>query len=305
MQLDEVNEFWKYALHCFFGELGDKAFFVTVLLSGWVASWESVRNSRRVLLHQFVVFAAAVCGLTIHVMWACFHIHAMQNTHSIHFAGMVIMLCLGFRIHLDLKTFEKTDQPSWCADYATERLEGEQKTLETIAWNPLSKRCATPQPAWNVPSPPAWNPLAFGYGSVEPPACDMPDAVLDSVCGDLPAKESSAQSLVLVGFLTVILICVVEVGDQAQYSLLTTVDSQTGAKLAVSSTIGYIMATLAATLIGHIMERTFPDPRLLFATELGFFCMAVTCFSQAVLGLSTFAIARRATALLGLDSLQD
>merc|ERR1719316_1223814 len=74
---------------------------------------------------------------------------------------------------------------------------------------------------------------------------------------DKGEEEVPFWSLVIVGTLTAALIFVLEVGEKAQYSFLTSGEEK-GFMLVFSSMLGYLPATCIAMLSGYMLEIQLP-----------------------------------------------
>lgn len=313
MQLQEIGVFSKFALRCFFGELGDKTFFVAVLLAAWVATWDGLCAGWQQRQHQLMVLAGVLAGLVLHAVLVSVHLVSVTGSSAFSFAGVVLLVAMGTRLHLDLRKVQLRD----AQQRAKPDLVDQAKQSEE-AWNPRG-------PTVGTPAQTAWNSMAFQ--ATAPPTIDAPAADQQALAGPgskdygsttsseaaVPAwvkepnlmkpseeKGTPIGTLLMAGIVSMVMIFVIEVGEKSQFQLLASGELW-GASLVVSSLIGYIFATGIAVLIGYYMESMLDDKWLLFVAEMGFFAMGLVCFSQAVLGLGFLSIGKTA-ALLGFSS---
>jgi putative Ca2+/H+ antiporter (TMEM165/GDT1 family) len=236
-----------------------------------------------------------------------------------NFAGVVLLVAMGTRLYMDLgkaQLLNSRDFPTGVTSTETVSKQSNE------AWNPLAPTETAAATSWNntafrkqtlaankaadtnsevsADSPQA--PAMQRYGSMVAPPAAVPDWVKEEPYAQ-PIQEEGTPigSLLLAGLLSTILIFVMEVGDRSQYSFLSS-DDKKGLSLIVGSMIGYMLATCIAALIGYFMEGTLDDKRLLYTAEMGFFALALVCFSQAILGLGPLSLGSQVTALLGLGS---
>jgi len=304
----QIDIFWRFALRCFVGELGDKTFFVVVLLTAWVATWDGIRDSgREQRQHQLMVLVGALAGLLLHVILVSFSAVSVGGSSIFNFIGVALLIVMGIILHL--KLHKEKASGKYIADERDVRKEKE-------TWNQFAPQpragAASDIERWNSnafrAAPPSTLPVEGqqqGYGTVVAPpgGAASPEWAKDEL---RPGDEGGVRlsSLLLVGAMSMALIFVIEVGDRSQYSFLTS-GRTTGASLIVSSMLGYTFATCIAVFVGYLLENMI-DPKhnswLLFAAEMGCFAMALVCLSQAVLGLSPLSIGTATAALLGIHS---
>lgn len=295
-----IGVFWRYALRCFFGELGDRSFFVTLLLTAWVASWASRRAAKRVVQHQLMVLAGALLGLLLHLTWVTLHINGRWAASTFNFMGMALLVAIGIQIDLELRRLQKDAIPS------LDKAESETGDGGDPTWNSYAQHHFTKRTSWNP-----W--AGTSEAGDKAATTDQSSAIATSQSyGTIKTKEvpptinegeeeAPFWSYFIVGILTAALIFVLEVGEKAQYSFLTTGEEK-GFMLIFGSMLGYLPATCIAVLSGYMLEIQLPPkwlPSLWFAAELAFFGMALACFSQAILGFGSLAIVvKKATVVL-------
>lgn len=273
-----MDAFVKSLLRTFFGELGAKPFFLAVLLTAWVATWEGTRLAKggHQRHHQLMVLVGILAGLLLHSILVAFHIISTSGSPAFGFTGAMLLVGLGAKVQLELRYAQDREAS------LSEEGKAAMKNEKDEVFNPLAAPLTAPtQSPWNrfafrtQPAPPA-----EGYGSTSAPTTATEQEPVKLVEEDrLPV-----YTLFVAGFISMTLAFLVQVGEASSLEL----GEQKDFMLILSSNIGYFLSTCIAVLIGYLMESVLhPDVWVLFAAELGFFAMALVCFSQAVLGLSS------------------
>lgn len=313
--LNVSNGFWKAVGRCFFGEIGAKTFFLTILLTIWVATWEH-RKSRYALLHQVMVVVGALVGLVCHSFLVSANVMTSSGNAAFNFGSVVVLFFMGVVLRVQHGRLPK--EPDSKGDDSLKKLEETTDQAEAPSWNPVATNWST-QPSWNplaekgqsataVPSPdvapatkgpdPAqqqWaSPPGQTYGSMAPPNTSWQTEKLG--VSDVE-EQFPYYTLVGAGILAMALGFIVQAGQQP------VIPNLSGAVVVGSSLLGFVPALLIASCIGYAMEGFADNPsatkRLLFAAELGCFALALVCFSEAMLSLRMFAGAKSPLALLG------
>lgn len=273
-----MDAFVKSLLRTFFGELGAKPFFLALLLTAWVATWEGTRLAKggHQRHHQLMVLVGTLAGLLLHSILVAFHTISKSGSPAFGFTGAMLLVGLGMKVHLELRYAQDREAS------LSEEGKAVMKKEKDEVFNPLAAPLTAPnQTPWNrfafrtQPQPPP----AEGYGSTSAPTAAEPEPVK-------PVEEDRLPiyTLFFAGFLSMTLAFLVQVGEASSLQL----GEQKDFMLILSSNIGYFLSTCIAVLIGYLMESVLhPDIWVLFAAELGFFAMALVCFSQAVLGLNS------------------
>lgn len=304
--LHDAGVFWKFMFRCFFSELGGKTFFVVALLAAWVATWEGVCVGRQQRQHQLMVLAGTLTALLLHAILVIFHAISSWGSSVFNFTGAALFAAMGTKLHLELQKAQLG-----VAEKLGDKMSEEKDETATV-WNPLAPQI---QPQWNsmafraqpntasqAAAPADRSQGAAGvpaqtYGSMPTPPSSVPEWAKE-IPKPVGQEAVNVRTLLFAGFLTMVLVFVVAVGDRSQYSFLQPGETRS-ASLVVSSMLGYILATCLAVLVGYFMESILhPDVWVLFAAKLGFFALGIICFSQAVLGLSPLSLRNAATALL-------
>jgi len=290
VQLQQLGTFWKFSLRCFFGELGDKTFFLTVLLTAWVVTWESVPHGRPQRHHQLMVLAGALSGLLLHVVLVSFSVVSAKGSSIFNFISVVLLVSIGIKLHFQVQSVRKLaearestyDEPAAKVKDDTQAWNTAGAAPTSTSWNNYAARAQPPTEEG------AQSSSAQGYGSMNEPEKDAwgHDAVKDP-----PQEEqkTSFNTLIVAGLISMALIFVIEVAERSQYSFLASGESK-GTSLVLSSMLGYTVATCFAVFVGYLMESMMKDEWLLFTAEMAFFAMALISLSQAVLGLSPLSM---------------
>lgn len=301
----QLGTFSTFALRCFFGELGDKTFFLTVILTAWVATW--VPRGRPQRQHQFMVFAGALMGLLLHVILVTFDLISARGSALFNFLSVALLVGIGIKLHFQVQSRRKAQE--YISDEGATKTEEDAQAWNTTGgaptastWNTYATRAAEVQAGITSAEEPQWqhasaSPPAQDYGSMHEPDKDLIKEHLQEE-GSALAK---CNSLVIAGVISMAVIFVVEVAERSQYSFLSS-GQEKGIMLIFSAMLGFLVATIVAVFFGYFMESMMKDEWLLFTSEMALFAMALVCFSQAMLGLSTLSMREAATALLAFTS---
>lgn len=301
VQLQQLGTFWTFALRCFFGELGDKTFFLTILLTAWVATWESARRGQAKRYHQLMVLAGALAGLLLHAILVSFDLVSARGSTVFNFLSVVLLVSIGIKLHFQVQNAKLAGHE--CGP--TKQVETQDQVWNTTAgasW--MNGRAQPPSSVQSNGTTEAsteqWAHFRAGaqdYGSTNDAEKDPCD---HDIIKEPPQDEqiTSFNTLIVAGLISMALIFVIEVGEVSQYYYLAQgVDK--GVWLGSSSMLGYTIATCVAVFAGYVMEsQILSDEKLLFIAEMAFFAMAVICTSQAVLGLNSLSMRQAAMALL-------
>jgi len=302
---------WRSALRCFFGEMGDMTFFITVLLTVW-CPLRGVRSGRQVNIQHLFVWLGSVCALGIRsVLVAVGPGDVWQSGFNFITAGMMIIL--GFKAKHELaQVYAQKGIPS--KPEVPPQGNAETRTppgstnwnpiantfLLPATWNPLyhdsekDAAAAPEEPGVTVGSPGGNGggpqQAVQGYGSIVPPQAQRPVALVPTARKPEDSEEEPGGIILTLSLslgIPLVMIFLGEAGDKSQGALIGC--EVQGAEFVLVGMLGYAVAALIAVVTGFVLERALYDEQLLFSVEIGLFVMSFVCITEGLLGLGALA----------------
>lgn len=302
----QLGTFGRAAALSFVAELGDKTFFLTVILAAWCPV-SGIRNKPGASLQQAFVAAGAVCAMALHVSLLVV-IPGFPGSHHSFFdwslgsAAVVFQGALGMQAMLELRRAERTRKDSSTTaklisnrplhaskgdigqefnpssflgtfkaynpdDYESESGEGGAPAAAQEAGK------ADPDRKDGCGHNPFEDEVAATYGAVNINASAAP-----SQKKEVPSTLSSASAALLIPFVAIFLD---EVGDKSLEALRAEVSPTI--VIATGATIGYMISSMFAACVGFLLERQLTERRLLFAMVTGLWALVLVTCSQAIL----------------------
>lgn len=289
----------------FFGELGDNTFFLTLLLTAWSPAWHS-RSSKagqREWLSPFLAFTSAFLALLI---WNIVMSGAPVCTWcaASSFLAASLLIVVSCTLHCQRKPLPPEEER-----LAQEFQEGSGASPPLGEWNPLASRRSPDAPQWNPLSKKRPLPQELPLQQEQPAATGAEASPFQGDWQQSPygtvlpstTEEEQPDWFRLCAFmaLSFLLVLFGESADKSNTVLLDTLGPG-GALGIISPVLGSFLALCVAGLCGFVLERAVPDQFLLLLVELGFFAVAIMCFSNGA--LSTRALTRVTEALLQMTS---
>jgi len=293
--------FWRSALCCFFGELGDKTFFVTVLLAAWCPSWDGVRNSAdgktMACILQLLVLAGAALSLLVRTLLASAGVHPTWWVAGFNFIACATFIGFGVFVRHQRGFAGKAEKSTATGSTRAENPFHQSETSaidhqEPEKWNTWAQQKMTAQETWN--------PLSYnsaeraGVQSLESGWQQQQQQQNYGAVWSLP-KDVERQSgnevvFMILAFLAgLVTVFMCECVDKSQTAFLNAGNQSYGFRGVISAMVGYIPAIVLAVGLGSILEGTLMDEWLLFAIQIGFFSLGFISCSQACLALASIA----------------
>jgi len=315
MQLDGAT-FWHAYLRSLLSELGDKTFFLTIVLAAW-CPWEGIRGSGDRLLQLCLVFAGAFLALALHAVqfltaepsasgrWTC----------TCEVLTCLFLFVLGAKAKLELGRVDANGQQSSGQQAVSANPFKEPLPPGTMPaggkWNerafgaltaPLasSTECeerpaAVYGPCACIPTGGKWNEKAFGalmapwvvsmereeqpsavYGSFSPPMTSA-----HGVFSERISDKLVSHILAFVATLTLVFMAEAEDKSQDAFGTLPAKTSPDTDVIA-GAVLGFLPATALAVFLGFILERQLSDQRMLFFVTCVLLGLSLVAFSQAL-----------------------
>mmetsp|Transcript_114600 Transcript_114600/g.356919 ORF Transcript_114600/g.356919 Transcript_114600/m.356919 type:complete len:335 (-) Transcript_114600:59-1063(-) len=283
-------------------ELGDKTFFLLLVLSLW-CPWQGLRDSKAVPFERFLVFAGASVALLARLIVLAYWPYLESVDCWFDVASGALFFLLGLRAVVERRLAEpepEEEQPP--ADKEKTEEAPQEPAATDPKWNQLAfswlpsvptpkNPFAADEPA-DEPAPAAqqWNKTAFptaptpeddqeraaspGYGTMDAPPTSA-NGVLSERMSD------SLASRIMAGPLACVLTFVLQADDRSEEALLDF------GRFHVSSVLGawtgLMLAAAAAVIAGRVLRWAFFQKRqALVAVILVLFSLGLVCFSQAI-----------------------
>jgi len=238
--------FWRTLVRAVFSEIGDKTFFLAMLLSAW-CPFGGLRTSGRVTLQRMLVMLGAILAL---LLWTLL----ISVGVSRHWCGFAfnIASCVGFTLMGMKALIEMVGRDS-----------PEAKTIadEENSANPFSSATDS----FDSTAGPTEQKLHKAYGS-------LPE--------EEHAHSTEGCALFLSWAVPFVFGIIAESEDKSAVALIE--GASMGADTVLGAMIGYIPVILFAVFIGTLLERSFVQSRMLFVVGLGFLVLSFVCLSQAL-----------------------
>jgi len=264
---------WHACLRSFLGELGDKTFFLTVILAVW-CPWDGIRGGSEHSFQLAMVFAGSLAALLLRVALASAGLGALPTRdNACEATACIVLTILGLKAKIELDR----------ADAKAAKALGERSPLkgggaeteaadEPVKWNTAAFASAPPAPKW--PEPPA-------YGTLQP--ASPADGILSEPLGDkLVSHVLAFVAPLALGF-------ALEAEDKSS-GALAAIHRGGSPSLALGAALGLVPAVAAAVGLGYVAGRQMSDQRLLFLAVVGLLALSLVSLSQALahLGAANF-----------------
>lgn len=292
MMVEALPPFMKAALLAGIAEIGDKTFFVAMLLSAWAAQCTRAR---------ILVFSGCVLALAFHAGATAFaHRIDVVVTHhaTLHLFSATLFLGLGIKALLDLSradsdVLQKRQREK--SAMLTGKHEGNSYADYLMNQN---------KHLWNDPNPASedsTNPFAEDvegsrYGSIQ----DIPQApaVAEPQYAPMDPQEDNLPALLAVFFCSFVLDLVSEFGDKSAFQLNSS--QMRGHNLFFGALLGFCAVTAFSCSVGMVIRWHVSERRLLFGAVLASFALSMASLSD---GLMCFGESHKWTALLPYRSI--
>lgn len=259
---------------CFLGELGDKTFFLTLVLAAWCPFY-GVRNCPDSVLQQGLVLAGVACALAARVVMVELGGEPAWWDRYFDFLATVVLLVLGVKAKIELRYADAAD----CADRLSRTRAADRSTSpKPTFWTPLS---------YYDPDPPVAQ-AAVDHRSVEQ---GHPDKGFDygsiadgrSSFGAPKAETMTSDVLSMVAaFVVPLLVAFSAEADDKSLAVLEEINRTLTPASALGAVVGCSLAVCVAVFAGFLFERQFSDQRLLFTVMFVCFSLALVSLSQGL-----------------------
>lgn len=308
MATAEIPSAVKAALLSGGAELGDKTFFVAMLLSAWVAQCGRARC---------LVFAGAVSALALHAGATAYahRVDVLANRHaSLHFFAASLFLGLGIKAFLDLTRADsealRKRQTERHGDPAS-KFEGNPYAAQLMDQNKYM------MPSSFQPSEDDTNPFASdletrpfgsesassssgfinGYGTATSYQGERSYDVAAPMDAPEDPQEDNLPALLCILASSFVLVAIAELGDKS--AMLLDASQLRGSNLFMGAALGYTVVTALSVIIGMVLRWHLSERRLLFSAVLASFALSMASLSE---GLTCFGQSHKWTALLPLHA---
>lgn len=305
--------FWRSALCCFFGELGDKTFFVTVLLAAWCPSWDGVRNSAdgktMACILQLLVLAGAALSLLVRTLLVSAGVHPAWWVAGFNFIACATFIGFGVFVRFQQVSAGKVDKLTGAGSknadnpfltsrsyYPTELEASNTDNDESARWNTWAQQKMT--------SGETWNPLSYkpaysaGVNSSEPAGAQslasgwqrQSYGTVRALPKDVGGQSGNEVIFMIAAFLAgLVTVFMCESLDKSQMAFVNGGNHKYDFGGVISAMFGYIPALVVAVGVGCILEGTLMDEWLLFTIQIGFFSLGFISFSQACFAMASMS----------------
>mmetsp|Transcript_386 Transcript_386/g.720 ORF Transcript_386/g.720 Transcript_386/m.720 type:complete len:338 (+) Transcript_386:149-1162(+) len=288
-------------------EVGDKTFFLTVMLAAW-CPLAGIRSKSHAFLQQCLVLAGAVLALSLHVALSLVipSLPGSDRSFLDWTLGSLAVACqgaIGLQAVLELRRADQRRRDSSAAAKLIPPSGPSSASSRAPSDEPQSDSL---QPAGFLGTFKAYNPQDYATGKDEKGACPAVDetgsaehgndgqnpfekeaVVPASAYGTLNAtraakKEASHQvgSALAAFILPLVTVFLAEAGDKSLEALR---EVHPTAIIGLGTAGGYVVSSLFAVMIGFVLERQLTERRLLFAVAVGFWALVLVTASQALL----------------------
>jgi putative Ca2+/H+ antiporter (TMEM165/GDT1 family) len=293
MMVEALPEFVKAALLASFAEIGDKTFFVAMLLSAWAAQCTRAR---------VLVFIGCVLALALHAGGTAFaHRMDVVVTHhaTLHLFAATLFLGLGIKALLDLARADsdvlQKRQRERSAMLAG-KFEGNSYADYLMNQNKYLNPSA-PSDAQDSTNPFADDVEGSRYGSIQQ-IPQAPPSVAEPQYAPMDPQEDNLQALLAVFFSAFVLDLVSEFGDKSAFQLNSS--QMRGHNLFFGAVFGFCLVTAFSCTVGMVIRWHVSERRLLFGAVLASFALSMASLSD---GLMCFGESHKWTALLPYRSI--
>jgi len=279
------------ALIQFLVEVGDRSFFVLLLLASWCPV-EGIRAGSR-WLEVFVVALGAMAALAVRLAVESLSnaaLGASWRTGAGLIVAPVVLWMLAIKAFMDYKEANASARLTGGNrnPFAESTSNNKNSDLSDVKWSDVYMRPPEPDPSFSPQH-------HSSYGSVDAPAAAREDLSATLV---KPKAEADGFGYMALEFL-IPFVCVLAV---------TSTDPVHGAaanatkEVVLGAGAGALAAILLAVFLGYVLEREVSDRRFLLVAATAFFALALVSTSQAVLHfVEAPALAKKgAAALLSL-----
>lgn len=273
---------WHASLRGFLGEVGDKTFFLTMVLTAW-CPWEGVRDDEERSLQLGLVYAGSLLALVTRVtVNAALEDGINMTDCAFEAASCLMLLVLGLKAKMELARADAKDaksRPAKAADAAANPFGDDVETTKAR------------EPQWNKDAF-AGAPSAPVSAEAEDPAYGTLRAPVMSVDGVFSQRISDKLvSHVLAFFAPLLMNICLEAEDKSLTAFTDPWQWGTTAP-AFGAMIGFIPAIFLAVFLGYIAERQFSEQRLLFLISTILLGLSLISLSQALMHMSAANVAK-------------
>jgi len=290
MMIEGLPPFMKATLLASFAEIGDKTFFVAMLLSAWAAQCTRAR---------VLVWFGCVLALSFHAGATAFaHRVDVVVTHhaTLHLFAATLFLGLGIKALLDLSRADAEALQKRQRERLALR-EGKTEGNSYADYLMSQNKFLTSPPAEESDTNPFADDVEGSrYGTIE----DVPQAagVAEPQYAPADPQEDNLTSLLAVFFCAFGLDLVSEFGDKSAFTLNSS--QMRGHSLFFGALLGFCLVTAFSCGVGMVIRWHVSERRLLFGAVLASFALSMASLSD---GLMCFGEAHKWTALLPYRSI--
>jgi len=276
-------------LRSFLGEVGDKTFFLSIVLTAW-CPWGGIRRDEEHLFQTLLVFAGGLVALVLRVVFESVGWSTFPFRDSVFEASsFIVLMILGMKAKLELDRADAHEQGS----KRLPKAEGDGGNPFNVKAEDMEKTPADDDAKWNVGAFSAIAPgvavaeqeqQAQGYGAI--PLATSADGVFSERISD------KLVSHILAFLVPLVLGFAVEAEDKSDVALMA---PHMTTATAFGACLGFLPAVLVAVGIGYIANRQLSDPRLLFLIVMGLTSLSLVSLSQALMHLGAASLEPQAT----------
>jgi len=273
------DRFWHQILNGFFGEVGDKTFFVTVVFAAW-CPWGGIRGGRQGGLQRVLVCLGSLAALMLDEILLAFLPDVERWPWLCDAISCFLLALLFVRAWFCIPWTSVKAAPAKDSEAAEEgsaedpsQSGGGEATWNQDAFSSLNPFGANPFGASATEEKVGKAEQSASYGSV----------VLPATSADGARKVDSVTSIVLAPVITFIMVYLAEADDKSHRALLN--GGILGLDRGIGFFIGYIPAVILAVVSGFILVRKMRSEFLLFLLQVLLFGMCLISLTEALLHL--------------------
>lgn len=286
------------------GELGDKTFFVLLVLALW-CPWQGIRDSNAAPLERCLVFLGGSIALLARLIVLAYVPRLRSTDCWFDVASGCVLLILGLRALIERRILgpepkAASEESPIAGDLSSEIPADTKWNQAAFSWLPSVPRnpfAADGDADDSVPHHTEWNKSAFP--TVPMPAADAEQASPGfSSYGTTSAPPTSANGIlserisdslasqIMAAPLAFVLLFVIQADDKSEEELMDF--GRPRLSTVLGAWLGFMIATGAAVLLGAFTQWGFFSKRqILVAVIFVLLSMSLVSFSQALLHLSS------------------
>lgn len=285
--------FGRSFLRAMLGELGDKTFFLVVMLAAW-CPWEGVRSDGRTF-QQCLVFLGSTIALAVRIILLATLDDPNFHSWAFEVLACVLLLLMGLKAWIGIRTAANTlEEASAKKGHQAGDPEAVKQSIKT----------ESTEPQWNNPfgttepiddsSPaaeegPTWNKEAFPFAPATTQQSTYGGVKEMTADGVLSNKLSDKFLSGILSFMcSCVLIFVAEADDKSESILVKA--GRRGFDTALGAILGILPTIALAVLIGSIIERQLSAWHILSGVMATTFALTLISLSQALQHISVLNV---------------